>query len=144
MERTKVKTCIINSNGPIAELGFITGPVLTPSRIEIDTIGKMVRNGKKVIEINPINKQETVLLTLDNFDKDNFGTAKKATKVNKVEEPKKVAEVVKEETPVEEAVETAGEESDEEKTEEPVVEETPVEEAKTESTKQYNKKSKKR
>lgn len=132
MERTKVKTCIINSNGPIAELGFITGPVLTPSRIEIDTIGKMVRNGKKVVEINPINKQETVLLTLDNFDKDNFGTAKK------------VVEVVKEETPVEETVETAGEESDEEKTEEPVVEETPVEEAKTESTKQYNKKSKKR
>ena len=114
---------------------------LTPP---VDSTVKTPDGTGKVIEINPINKQETVLLTLDNFDKDNFGTAKKATKVNKVEEPKKVAEVVKEETPVEEAVGTAGEESDEEKTEEPVVEETPVEEAKTESTKQYNKKSKKR
>ena len=67
------KLITINTSGPINELaGGIWGPVLTPTQISTRTIYKMVANGKKVYEVNPRNRKQTILLTKDNYKKDNF------------------------------------------------------------------------
>ena len=71
---TKKKLCKILSNGPIPELGNITGPVLYPTRIPMNRIVNMVQHGRKVIEVNPKDHNQTIQLTLTNVMKDNFIT----------------------------------------------------------------------
>lgn len=71
---TKKKLCKILSNGPIPELGNITGPVLYPTRIPMNRIVNMVQHGRKVIEVNPKDHSQTIQLTLTNVMKDNFIT----------------------------------------------------------------------
>lgn len=99
------KLYLIDYAGPIPELNFINGPILTPSKLNIQTVGLLVKNGKRLYEVNPLNKEDRVLLTVDNFDKDNFG------------------------------LNEDGEESDEGKTEEPVKEEEKKAEPKKHSKK---------
>ena len=137
---TKKKLCKILSNGPIPELGNITGPVLYPTRIPMNRIVNMVQHGRKVIEVNPKDHNQTIQLTLTNVMKDNFITKdeyiskyinvpKQSTK--EVTPPAKTPEPVVEapkvtvpETPevTEEVVPVPAEEPEEEKKEESPVE----------------------
>jgi hypothetical protein len=66
------KLCIIKTNGPIPELGYITGPVLTPCKIRMSDLRRLVGNGKAVYELNPKNPEEIVKLTVQNIERDNF------------------------------------------------------------------------
>ena len=133
---TKKKLCKILSNGPIPELGNITGPVLYPTRIPMNRIVNMVQHGRKVIEVNPKDHSQTIQLTLTNVMKDNFITkeeyiskyinvpkqsTKEVTPPAKTPEP--VVEVPKVEEPatpevIEEVVPVPTEEPEEEKKEE--------------------------
>lgn len=133
---TKKKLCKILSNGPIPELGNITGPVLYPTRIPMNRIVNMVQHGRKVIEVNPKDHNQTIQLTLTNVMKDNFITkdeyiskyinvpkqsTKEVTPPAKTPEP--VVEVPKVEEPAtpevtEEVVPVPAEEPEEEKKEE--------------------------
>ena len=70
----KRKLCIVKTNGPIVEMGNINGPVLTPCRINLDVLARMVGNGKVIYEINPKNQDEQVKLTVHNVLSDNFAT----------------------------------------------------------------------
>ena len=71
----KKKLVTINTAGPINELaGGIWGPILTPTQISVNTISAMLSSGKKVFEVNPKNKNQTILLNKSNFNKDNFNT----------------------------------------------------------------------
>ena len=130
---TKKKLCKILSNGPIPELGNITGPVLYPTRIPMNRIVNMVQHGRKVIEVNPKDHSQTIQLTLTNVMKDNFITkeeyiskdinvpkqsTKEVTPPAKTPEP--VVEVPKVEEPatpeiIEEVVPVPTEEPEEEK-----------------------------
>jgi hypothetical protein len=87
---TKKKLVKIMTNGPIVELGNILGPVNSPVKIEINKIINMVQHGKKIIEINPRNQNETVLLTLANVTKNNFPTEQKVIMPTIKEEVKPV------------------------------------------------------
>ena len=133
---TKKKLCKILSNGPIPELGNITGPVLYPTRIPMNRIVNMVQHGRKVIEVNPKDHNQTIQLTLTNVMKDNFITkdeyiskyinvpkqsTKEVTPPAKTPEP--VVEIPKVEEPAtpevtEEVVTVPAEEPEEEKKEE--------------------------
>lgn len=96
---SKKKLCMIKTNGPIAELGGITGPILYPCRIDMRKVINMVQHGIRVIEVNPKNQSETVQLTIQNVTKDNFPDPPKYTMTaeTKKEEPKvvKPSDVVK-------------------------------------------------
>lgn len=59
----KKRKCDVLSNGPLPELGFVTGPVYNCNLVT-DTIVRLVSNGRKVYEINPNNPKEKVLLTV--------------------------------------------------------------------------------
>lgn len=59
----KKRKCDVLSNGPIPELGFVTGPVYNCNLVT-DTIVKLVSNGRRVYEINPNNPKDKVLLTV--------------------------------------------------------------------------------
>lgn len=124
---TDKKLVVVNHSGPILELGAITGPIISPSRVSTDIVARMVSNNKIVYEVNPNNRSERIKLTIANVRKDNFGshTTKEQTRpetvVDKISHQKQeVPEVTK---PVEEVkpaeIETV---KDEETT--PVVEET--------------------
>ena len=133
---TKKKLFKILSNGPIPELGNITGPVLYPTRIPMNRIVNMVQHGRKVIEVNPKDHNQTIQLTLTNVMKDNFITkdeyiskyinvpkqsTKEVTPPAKTPEP--IVEVPKVEEPAtpevtEEVVPVPAEEPEEEKKEE--------------------------
>ena len=69
---TKRKLCKVLTNGPISELGGITGPILYPCRIDLRKVSNMVQHGKAVVEVNPKNHKETIRLNIQNVNKDNF------------------------------------------------------------------------
>ena len=77
------KLVVVKSTGVLKELGYITGPILHPSRIKLQKIVAMVNNGKIVYEVNPKDQNEQVLLTRLNVSADNFVEKKEA----KVETP---------------------------------------------------------
>ena len=117
------KLVIVKTSGMLPEINLY-GPILTPTKLPIDSIIKMVSNGKSVYECypnDPSDKSKRVKLTLDNIKKNNF------TGVPSNEEPKKVETPapVKEEPKVEEPVA-------------PVVEETKAEEKPAEQPKNQN------
>ena len=100
-----IKRCIVNTTGPIPELGYISGPITNPCKLELSVLQRMVKNGREIYEIDPSNSDNKVLLTLDNYNSDNFGTRQVNTV--KVDVPQETVEDVIE-TPVEEvADETA-------------------------------------
>lgn len=68
----KRKLCIVKNNGPIHELGGISGPILAPCNISMRAIINMVQNGRNVYEINPRNMKEMVKLDIKNVQSDNF------------------------------------------------------------------------
>lgn len=86
----KKKLVTINTAGPIKELaGSIWGPVLTPTNISVDTIYKMLSSGKKVYEVNPKNRKQTIPLNKENYKRDNFGLDKEDIVPKLVEEEQK-------------------------------------------------------
>ena len=89
MENTKLVT--INSKGSLPELGGISGPVINPCKLPIETIVKLLNGHKKVYEVNPANKSERVALTLQNVRSVNFVTRKPAAKANVAPAAKTVA-----------------------------------------------------
>ena len=114
-----IKRCIVNTTGPIPELGYISGPITNPCKLELSVLQRMVKNGREIYEIDPSNSDNKVLLTLDNYNSDNFGTRQVNTV--KVDVPQETVEDVIE-TPVEEVADESTEETVED------VIETPVEE----------------
>lgn len=70
---TDKKLVVVNHSGPILELGSITGPIISPSRVSTDIVARMVSNNKIVYEVNPNNRSERIKLTIANVRKDNFG-----------------------------------------------------------------------
>lgn len=71
------KLVVVANSGPLKELDNLCGPISSPVRITMDAIHKMVLNGKKVYECNPAapgNEEMRVLLTIQNYDKDNFSS----------------------------------------------------------------------
>lgn len=69
---SKQKLCKIMTNGRIAELGNICGPVTSPCKVDLRKVVNMVQRGLKVYEINPKNYNEQVLLTIKNVTLNNF------------------------------------------------------------------------
>lgn len=89
------KLIVLMTGGPISELGFITGPVLHPWYVDIDTVIRLVSNNKRVYEVNPNNRDERVLLTLKNVRLNNFGKKETAKTVEPIQaEVKKEVPVV--------------------------------------------------
>ena len=89
---SKKKLCKVLSNGPIPELGNITGPVLYPTKIPMNKVINMVQHGRKVLEVNPKNYSQTVLLNIKNVMSNNFPEPEKYVNVptqveTKVEKP---------------------------------------------------------
>lgn len=72
----------IKTNGAIPEMGYKRGPILVPCRVDIKKIRTMLKNGRILVELNPNNYDEKIPLTLENYDKDNFGTGEKKEFVN--------------------------------------------------------------
>ena len=66
------KLVVVKTPGVLKELGFITGPIIHPSRIKLAKIVAMVNNGKKVFEVNPDNPDEQIELTRLNATSENF------------------------------------------------------------------------
>lgn len=61
-----VRICSIKTNGPIEELGNITGPIHR-CKLEVPTIISMIHHGHKIYELNPDNLDESVLLDITNI-----------------------------------------------------------------------------
>lgn len=75
----KEKLITITSGGPLPELNFITGPVLYPWYVDIETITRLVVNKRKVYEVNPENREERILLTIKNVKLQNFPVIQQTT-----------------------------------------------------------------
>lgn len=108
----KRKFVQIPVNGPIAELGFITGPV-GPTYVNLPSVIKMVQNGKLVYEVDPANHAHKVKLDITNVKKNNIAEPVKFEKpIATDSEPTPVVEEVKEpeKSPEPEKVETVEEE----------------------------------
>ena len=90
----KEKLVVIKSIGTIAELGGISGPIINPCRVDINTIVRMITAHRAVYEVNPKNKEEMVKLTLQNVMEANFPESKsskaevKAVVIEKKEDKK--------------------------------------------------------
>lgn len=82
------KLVVVKTPGVLKELGYITGPIIHPSRIKLAKIVNMVNNGKVVFEVNPKNQEERVQLTRLNVTHDNFSdlpsAPEKEEKVEKI------------------------------------------------------------
>ena len=130
----KRKLVVVKESGAISELGFISGPILTPTKIGIKDIIKMVTNGRKVFECNPANPSEEVELDVTNVKKDNFvnTSTKEPTKVETPAEPK--APVVDEKPEVETSVDDTPEKVAEPTPATPVVDEKPEVETSVDDT----------
>lgn len=70
------------TKGPLYELGGISGPIMTPEYLPLEKVCDLVRNRKKVYEVNPANKSERVLLTVQNVRLENFKPIAPKTKAN--------------------------------------------------------------
>lgn len=89
------KLVVVHDRCVLPELGGISGPIVTPSKIPVDTIAKMVLQMRTVYECDPKdpgNVEKRVRLTTDNVKKANFGETATAT-------AKTVTIVAKEKTP---------------------------------------------
>ena len=84
VEHTKL--VVIRGSGNIPELGNICAPVLTPQRVAVGKLAKIISSGLVVMEVNPNNKNERVRLTISNLRNDNFPAAAAAPAVKTVEE----------------------------------------------------------
>lgn len=86
----------IKTNGRIAALGNIVGPITYPCMIDNRKVINMVQQGVKVYEVNPENHAEEVLLTIQNVNKNNFAkkTESAASIKKQVENIMKANEVV--------------------------------------------------
>ncbi len=86
------RRCDVLTNGPLAELNFVVGPVYN-CKLTTPQIIKLVKNGKIVKEINPSNPNEKVQLTVLTCQKSPFNNGEIKTPVNnqveKVVEPEK-------------------------------------------------------
>ena len=60
-----IRICSVETNGPIKELGNISGPV-RKCRLELPKILSMINNGHVIYELNPENLSERVKLDLTN------------------------------------------------------------------------------
>ena len=120
--RIKEKNVIIKSFGIIDMLNGAIGPILSPMRLDIETIMHLVNTGKEVYEVSDDRKKE-VRLTIRNYNKPGL-----------LDEPKK--EEVKESVAAPQIQQTEQKES--------VVEEVPVEKEKQEQVKYYNNENKNR
>ena len=72
ISKEKTKLVTIASKGSIPELGGISGPVINPCKLSIETIVRLINGHKKVYEVNPANKSEKLLLNLKNVKMQNF------------------------------------------------------------------------
>ena len=63
---------MIGTTGPIPELGGISGPISSPSRVEVSTLIRMVNARRVVYEVNPKDYDQKVRLTVSNVARDNF------------------------------------------------------------------------
>lgn len=61
-----IRRCDIMVNGPIAEMGFICGPIYN-AKLTVDQIERMVLNRRQIFEIDPANTKNKVLLTSTNY-----------------------------------------------------------------------------
>lgn len=66
------KLVVIQSIGALPELGGISGPIINPSLIGVDTIVRLLNNHRAVYEVNPANLKERVRLNLKNVKRENF------------------------------------------------------------------------
>ena len=119
--RIKEKNVIIKSFGIIDMLNGAIGPILSPMRLDIETIMHLVNTGKEVYEVSYDGKKE-VRLTIRNYNKPGL-----------LDEPKK-----------EEVKESAAPQIQQTEQKESVVEEVPVEKEKQEQVKYYNNENKNR
>jgi hypothetical protein len=74
------KLVVVSDAGFISELKA-TGPIKNPARIPVDTIKKMLVNGRSIYECDPAdpaNTKKRVKLTMQNVGKANFAGAKPA------------------------------------------------------------------
>lgn len=80
------KNIRIDHHGPIYAKGGMYGPIITPYK-ETDkfVVSQMIMAGIKVVEVLPNGTE--VVLTLDNFDKDNSATKKEADQQPAKEQP---------------------------------------------------------
>lgn len=71
------KLVVITTNGPIMELGGIAGPVVSPCYVNVRTLINMVHSGVSVYEVNPLNYDEQIKLTIQNVNASNFEGSEK-------------------------------------------------------------------
>ena len=72
VKRANAKLVVIGTTGPIPELGGISGPISSPSRVEVSTLIRMVNARRVVYEVNPKDYDQKVRLTVSNVTRDNF------------------------------------------------------------------------
>ena len=95
MDMKEKKLVVVDTYGTLTELGGISGPIISPSYIDLQTLLTMINNHRKVYEVNPTNRADRVRLNITNLRTENFPKANVKTKAN-------VAPEVKVEEPVEE------------------------------------------
>lgn len=137
------KLVVIPDTGFMREIGGVTGPLQRPTRIPVDNIAELIKNGKTVWECDPadpMDAKKRIRLTAANLRKANFVGTVAAPVAAPVEEP--VAAPV-EETPVEAPVEEVVQEEAAPVDEAPV-DEAPVEETETQGNNNNHKKNKKK
>ena len=66
------KSVIVKDNVVLTEIGNITGPILTPTKMPIEDIKKMVVKNRSVFECNVKDPSQQVRLGLGNLYTDNF------------------------------------------------------------------------
>lgn len=66
------KSVVVNDNIIMPELDNITGPIVTPTKIPIEKIKKMLVHNRTVFECNPKNPEQRVRLGFQNLYTDNF------------------------------------------------------------------------
>ena len=124
------KLVVVPDKGVLPELNRINGPILAPTRITLDTIQKMLTNGRRVFECcptDPRNEDLRIQLTLENYKNDNFATG--AAPQQPVTPP--VTDVPPVEPPVQEPTSEETSEGVVDNSESDVPEEQPVSESET-------------
>lgn len=73
------KLIIVKNSVILPELGGINGPILRPEKVELSDIYQMINRRLSVYEVNPKNHSETIKLTRENANKQNFFQKQKKT-----------------------------------------------------------------
>lgn len=71
MAMVYTKLVTVPSTGSFSELGGIQGPILTIVVMDVNTIYKLLINGRIVYEHNPENRKQKKRLTLRNYRRKN-------------------------------------------------------------------------